>query len=212
MNKQKNIFFIMAIMLAALIFVVSSIYDGSEMDEADLVSYKESLDSLKKGDYNLDQYLVLVSQIAYSKDLEERRNLSSQMRKTEGSIVECITQSKLTLDNSIYTEDEAALKKEERKNLENAVNVMSTIMNEGSAIEKFSEAHAATPAINGQIRDFDEHLLTLKNQLREYSLKCEEAIAAIEKRQKTRNYQASAAAFLYLIIAALCLKASSRKG
>ena len=212
MNKQKNIFFIMAIMLAALIFVVSSIYDGSEMDEADLVSYKESLDSLKKGDYNLDQYLVLVSQIAYSKDLEERRNLSSQMRKTEGSIVECIRQSKLTLDNSIYTEDEAALKKEERKNLENAVNVMSTIMNEGSAIEKFSEAHAATPAINGQIRDFDEHLLTLKNQLREYSLKCEEAIAAIEKRQKTRNYQASAAAFLYLIIAALCLKASSRKG
>ncbi len=212
MNKQKNIFFIMAIMLAALIFVVSSIYDGSEMDEADLVSYKESLDSLKKGDYNLDQYLVLVSQIAYSKDPEERRNLSSQMRKTEGSIVECITQSKLTLDNSIYTEDEAALKKEERKNLENAVNVMSTIMNEGSAIEKFSEAHAATPAINGQIRDFDEHLLALKNQLREYSLKCEEAIAAIEKRQKARNYQASAAAFLYLIIAALCLKASSRKG
>lgn len=212
MNKQKNIFFIMAIMLAALIFVVSSIYDGSEMDEADLVSYKESLDSLKKGDYNLDQYLVLVSQIAYSKDPEERRNLSSQMRKTEGSIVECITQSKLTLDNSIYTEDEAALKQEERKNLENAVNVMSTIMNEGSAIEKFSEAHAATPAINGQIRDFDEHLLALKNQLREYSLKCEEAIAAIEKRQKTRNYQASAAAFLYLIIAALCLKASSRKG
>ena len=202
----------MAIMLAALIFVVSSIYDGSEMDEADLVSYKESLDSLKKGDYNLDQYLVLVSQIAYSKDPEERRNLSSQMRKTEGSIVECITQSKLTLDNSIYTEDEAALKQEERKNLENAVNVMSTIMNEGSAIEKFSEAHAATPAINGQIRDFDEHLLALKNQLREYSLKCEEAIAAIEKRQKTRNYQASAAAFLYLIIAALCLKASSRKG
>lgn len=199
-------------MLAALIFVVSSIYDGSEMDEADLVSYKESLDSLKKGDYNLDQYLVLVSQIAYSKDPEERRNLSSQMRKTEGSIVECITQSKLTLDNSIYTEDEAALKQEERKNLENAVNVMSTIMNEGSAIEKFSEAHAATPAINGQIRDFDEHLLALKNQLREYSLKCEEAIAAIEKRQKTRNYQASAAAFLYLIIAALCLKASSRKG
>ena len=212
MNKQKNIFFIMAIMLAALIFVVSSIYDGSEMDETDLVSYKESLDSLKKGDYNLDQYLVLVSQIAYSKDPEERRNLSSQMRKTEGSIVECITQSKLTLDNSIYTEDEAALKQEERKNLENAVNVMSTIMNEGSAIEKFSEAHAATPAINGQIRDFDEHLLALKNQLREYSLKCEEAIAAIEKRQKTRNYQASAAAFLYLIIAALCLKASSRKG
>lgn len=212
MNKQKNIFFIMAIMLAALIFVVSSIYDGSEMDEADLVSYKESLDSLKKGDYNLDQYLVLVSQIAYSKDPEERRNLSSQMRKTEESIVECITQSKLTLDNSIYTEDEAALKQEERKNLENAVNVMSTIMNEGSAIEKFSEAHAATPAINGQIRDFDEHLLALKNQLREYSLKCEEAIAAIEKRQKTRNYQASAAAFLYLIIAALCLKASSRKG
>ena len=212
MNKQKNIFFIMAIMLAALIFVVSSIYDGSEMDEADLVSYKESLDSLKKGDYNLDQYLVLVSQIAYSKDPEERRNLSSQMRKTEGSIVECITQSKLTLDNSIYTEDEAALQQEERKNLENAVNVMSTIMNEGSAIEKFSEAHAATPAINGQIRDFDEHLLALKNQLREYSLKCEEAIAAIEKRQKTRNYQASAAAFLYLIIAALCLKASSRKG
>ena len=202
----------MAIMLAALIFVVSSIYDGSEMDETDLVSYKESLDSLKKGDYNLDQYLVLVSQIAYSKDPEERRNLSSQMRKTEGSIVECITQSKLTLDNSIYTEDEAALKQEERKNLENAVNVMSTIMNEGSAIEKFSEAHAATPAINGQIRDFDEHLLALKNQLREYSLKCEEAIAAIEKRQKTRNYQASAAAFLYLIIAALCLKASSRKG
>lgn len=199
-------------MLAALIFVVSSIYDGSEMDEADLVSYKESLDSLKKGDYNLDQYLVLVSQIAYSKDPEERRNLSSQMRKTEESIVECITQSKLTLDNSIYTEDEAALKQEERKNLENAVNVMSTIMNEGSAIEKFSEAHAATPAINGQIRDFDEHLLALKNQLREYSLKCEEAIAAIEKRQKTRNYQASAAAFLYLIIAALCLKASSRKG
>ncbi len=212
MNKQKNIFFIMAIMLAALIFVVSSIYDGSEMDEADLVSYKESLDSLKKGDYNLDQYLVLVSQIAYSKDPEERRNLSSQMRKTEGSIVECITQSKLILDNAIYTEDEAALKQEERKNLENAVNVMSTIMNEGSAIEKFSEAHAATPAINGQIRDFDEHLLALKNQLREYSLKCEEAIAAIEKRQKTRNYQASAAAFLYLIIAALCLKASSRKG
>ena len=212
MNKQKNIFFIMAIMLAALIFVVSSIYDGSEMDEADLVSYRESLDSLKKGDYNLDQYLVLVSQIAYSKDPEERRNLSSQMRKTEGSIVECITQSKLTLDNSTYTEDEAALKQEERKNLENAVNVMSTIMNEGSAIEKFSEAHAATPAINGQIRDFDEHLLALKNQLREYSLKCEEAIAAIEKRQKTRNYQASAAAFLYLIIAALCLKASSRKG
>lgn len=212
MNKQKNIFFIMAIMLAALIFVISSIYDGSEMDEADLVSYKESLDSLKKGDYNLDQYLVLVSQIAYSKDPEERRNLSSQMRKTEGSIVECISQSKLTLDNSIYTEDEAALKQEERKNLENAVNVMSTIMNEGSAIEKFSEAHAATPAINGQIRDFDEHLLALKNQLREYSLKCEEAIAAIEKRQKTRNYQASAAAFLYLIIAALCLKASSRKG
>ncbi|MDD6217713.1 MAG: hypothetical protein PUA98_00280 [Selenomonadaceae bacterium] len=212
MNKQKNIFFIMAIMLAALIFVVSSIYDGSEMDEADLVSYKESLDSLKKGDYNLDQYLVLVSQIAYSKDLEERRNLSSQMRKTEGSIVECISQSKLILDNAIYTEDEAALKQEERKNLENAVNVMSTIMNEGSAIEKFSEAHAATPAINGQIRDFDEHLLALKNQLREYSLKCEEAIAAIEKRQKTRNYQASAAAFLYLIIAALCLKASSRKG
>ncbi len=212
MNKQKNIFFIMAIMLAALIFVVSSIYDGSEMDEADLVSYKESLDSLKKGHYNLDQYLVLVSQIAYSKDPEERRNLSSQMRKTEGSIVECITQSKLTLDNSIYTEDEAALKQEERKNLENVVNVMSTIMNEGSAIEKFSEAHAATPAINGQIRDFDEHLLALKNQLREYSLKCEEAIAAIEKRQKTRNYQASAAAFLYLIIAALCLKASSRKG
>ena len=212
MNKQKNIFFIMAIMLAALIFVVSSIYDGSEMDEADLVSYKESLDSLKKGDYNLDQYLVLVSQIAYSKDPEERRNLSSQMRKTEGSIVECISQSKLTLDNSIYTEDEATLKKEERKNLENAVNVMSTIMNEGSAIEKFSEAHAATPAINGQIRDFDEHLLALKNQLREYSLKYEEAIAAIEKRQKTRNYQASAAAFLYLIIAALCLKASSRKG
>ena len=209
MNKQKNIFFIMAIMLAALIFVVSSIYDGSEMDEADLVSYKESLD---KGDYNLDQYLVLVSQIAYSKDPEERRNLSSQMRKTEGSIVECITQSKLILDNSIYTEDEAALKQEERKNLENAVNVMSTIMNEGSAIEKFSEAHAATPAINGQIRDFDEHLLALKNQLREYSLKCEEAIAAIEKRQKTRNYQAAAAAFLYLIIAALCLKASSRKG
>lgn len=202
----------MAIMLAALIFVVSSIYDGSEMDEADLVSYKESLDSLKKGDYNLDQYLVLVSQIAYSKDPEERRNLSSQMRKTEGSIVECITQSKLTLDNSIYTEDEAALKQEERKNLENAVNVMSTIMNEGSAIEKFSEAHAATPAINGQIRDFDEHLMALKNQLREYSLKCEEAIAAIEKRQKTRNYQASAAAFLYLIIAALCLKAISRKG
>lgn len=199
-------------MLAALIFIVSSIYDGSEMDEADLVSYKESLDSLKKGDYNLDQYLVLVSQIAYSKDPEERRNLSSQMRKTEGSIVECITQSKLTLDNSIYTEDEAALKQEERKNLENAVNVMSTIMNEGSAIEKFSEAHAATPAINGQIRDFDEHLLALKNQLREYSLKCEEAIAAIEKRQKTRNYQASAAAFLYMIIAALCLKASSRKG
>ena len=75
MNKQKNIFFIMAIMLAALIFVVSSIYDGSEMDESDLVSYKESLDSLKKGDYNLDQYLVLVSQIAYSKDPEERRNL-----------------------------------------------------------------------------------------------------------------------------------------
>lgn len=212
MNKQKNIFFIMAIMLAALIFVVSSIYDGSEMDEADLVSYKESLDSLKKGDYNLDQYLVLVSQIAYSKDPEERRNLSSQMRKTEGSIVECITQSKLTLDNSIYTEDEAALKQEERKNLENAVNVMSTIMNEGSAIEKFSEAHAATPAINGQIRDFDEHLLALKNQLREYSLKCEEAIAAIEKRQKTRNHQTAAAAFLYLIIAALCLKASSRKG
>ena len=212
MNKQRNIFFIMAIMLAALIFVVSSIYDGSEMDEADLVSYKESLDSLKKGDYNLDQYLVLVSQIAYSKDPEERRNLSSQMRKTEGSIVECITQSKLILDNAIYTEDEAALKQEERKNLENAVNVMSTIMNEGSAIEKFSEAHAATPAINGQIRDFDEHLLALKNQLREYSLKCEEAIAAIEKRQKTRNYQASAAAFLYLIIAALCLKASSRKG
>ena len=212
MNKQKNIFFIMAIMLAALIFVVSSIYDGSEMDEADLVSYKESLDSLKKGDYNLDQYLVLVSQIAYSKDPEERRNLSSQMRKTEGSIVECITQSKLILDNAIYTEDEAVLKQEERKNLENAVNVMSTIMNEGSAIEKFSEAHAATPAINGQIRDFDEHLLALKNQLREYSLKCEEAIAAIEKRQKTRNYQASAAAFLYLIIAALCLKASSRKG
>lgn len=212
MNKQKNIFFIMAIMLAALIFVVSSIYDGSEMDEADLVSYKESLDSLKKGDYNLDQYLVLVSQIAYSKDPEERRNLSSQMRKTEGSIVECITQSKLILDNAIYTEDEAALKQEERKNLENAVNVMSTIMNEGSAIEEFSEAHAATPAINGQIRDFDEHLLALKNQLREYSLKCEEAIAAIEKRQKTRNYQASAAAFLYLIIAALCLKASSRKG
>ena len=212
MNKQKNIFFIMAIMLAALIFVVSSIYDGSEMDEADLVSYKESLDSLKKGDYNLDQYLVLVSQIAYSKDLEERRNLSSQMRKTEGSIVECISQSKLILDNAIYTEDEAALKQEERKNLENAVNVMSTIMNEGSAIEKFSEAHAATPDINGQIRDFDEHLLALKNQLREYSLKCEEAIAAIEKRQKTRNYQASAAAFLYLIIAALCLKASSRKG
>ena len=212
MNKQKNIFFIMAIMLAALIFVVSSIYDGSEMDEADLVSYKESLDSLKKGDYNLDQYLVLVSQIAYSKDPEERRNLSSQMRKTEGSIVECISQSKLILDNAIYTEDEAALKKEERKNLENTVNVMSTIMNEGSAIEKFSEAHAATPAINGQIRDFDEHLLALKNQLREYSLKCEEAIAAIEKRQKTRNYQASAAAFLYLIIAALCLKASSRKG
>lgn len=212
MNKQKNIFFIMAIMLAALIFVISSIYDGSEMDEADLVSYKESLDSLKKGDYNLDQYLVLVSQIAYSKDPEERRNLSSQMRKTEGSIVECITQSKLILDNAIYTEDEAALKQEERKNLENAVNVMSTIMNEGSAIEKFSEAHAATPAINGQIRDFDEHLLALKNQLREYSLKCEEAIAAIEKRQKTRNYQASAAAFLYLIIAALCLKASSRKG
>ena len=212
MNKQKNIFFIMAIMLAALIFVISSIYDGSEMDEADLVSYKESLDSLKKGDYNLDQYLVLVSQIAYSKDPEERRNLSSQMRKTEGSIVECISQSKLTLDNSIYTEDEAALKQEERKNLENAVNVMSTIMNEGSAIEKFSEAHAATPALNGQIRDFDEHLLALKNQLREYSLKCEEAIAAIEKRQKTRNYQASAAAFLYLIIAALCLKASSRKG
>lgn len=212
MNKQKNIFFIMAIMLAALIFVVISIYDGSEMDEADLVSYKESLDSLKKGDYNLDQYLVLVSQIAYSKDPEERRNLSSQMRKTEGSIVECITQSKLILDNAIYTEDEAALKQEERKNLENAVNVMSTIMNEGSAIEKFSEAHAATPAINGQIRDFDEHLLALKNQLREYSLKCEEAIAAIEKRQKTRNYQASAAAFLYLIIAALCLKASSRKG
>ena len=212
MNKQKNIFFIMAIMLAALIFVVSSIYDGSEMDEADLVSYKESLDSLKKGDYNLDQYLVLVSQIAYSKDPEERRNLSSQMRKTEGSIVECISQSKLTLDNSIYTEDEAALKQEERKNLENAVNDMSTIMNEGSDIEKFSEAHAATPAINGQIRDFDEHLLALKNQLREYSLKCEEAIAAIEKRQKTRNYQASAAAFLYLIIAALCLKASSRKG
>ena len=202
----------MAIMLAALIFVVSSIYDGSEMDEADLVSYKESLDSLKKGDYNLDQYLVLVSQIAYSKDPEERRNLSSQMRKTEGSIVECISQSKLTLDNSIYTEDEAALKQEERKNLENAVNDMSTIMNEGSDIEKFSEAHAATPAINGQIRDFDEHLLALKNQLREYSLKCEEAIAAIEKRQKTRNYQASAAAFLYLIIAALCLKASSRKG
>ena len=202
----------MAIMLAALIFVVSSIYDGSEMDEADLVSYKESLDSLKKGDYNLDQYLVLVSQIAYSKDPEERRNLSSQMRKTEGSIVECITQSKLILDNAIYTEDEAALKQEERKNLENAVNVMSTIMNEGSAIEKFSEAHAATPAINGQIRDFDEHLLALKNQLREYSLKCEEAIAAIEKRQKTRNYQASAAAFLYMIIAALCLKASSRKG
>ena len=134
------------------------------------------------------------------------------MRKTEGSIVECITQSKLILDNAIYTEDEAALKQEERKNLENAVNVMSTIMNEGSAIEKFSEAHAATPAINGQIRDFDEHLLALKNQLREYSLKCEEAIAAIEKRQKTRNYQASAAAFLYLIIAALCLKASSRKG
>ena len=199
-------------MLAALIFVVSSIYDGSEMDEADLVSYKESLDSLKKGDYNLDQYLVLVSQIAYSKDPEERRNLSSQMRKTEGSIVECISQSKLTLDNSIYTEDEAALKQEERKNLENAVNDMSTIMNEGSDIEKFSEAHAATPAINGQIRDFDEHLLALKNQLREYSLKCEEAIAAIEKRQKTRNYQASAAAFLYLIIAALCLKASSRKG
>ena len=212
MNKQKNIFFIMAIMLAALIFVVSSIYDGSEMDEADLVSYKESLDSLKKGDYNLDQYLVLVSQIAYSKDPEERRNLSSQMRKTEGSIVECISQSKLPLDNSIYTEDEAALKQEERKNLENAVNVMSTIMNEGSAIEKFSEAHAATPAINGQIRDFDEHLLALKNQLREYSLKCEEAIAAIEKRQKTRNYQAAASAFLYLIIAALCLKASSRKG
>ena len=212
MNKQKNIFFIMAIMLAALIFVVSSIYDGSEMDESDLVSYKESLDSLKKGDYYLDQYLVLVSQIAYSKDPEERRNLSSQMRKTEGSIVECITQSKLILDNAIYTEDEAALKQEERKNLENAVNVMSTIMNEGSAIEKFSEAHAATPAINGQIRDFDEHLLALKNQLREYSLKCEEAIAAIEKRQKTRNYQASAAAFLYLIIAALCLKASSRKG
>lgn len=212
MNKQKNIFFIMAIMLAALIFVVSSIYDGSEMDEADLVSYKESLDGLKKGDYNLDQYLVLVSQIAYSKDPEERRNLSSQMRKTEGSIVECISQSKLTLDNSIYTEDEAALKQEEPKNLENAVNVMSTIMNEGSDIEKFSEAHAATPAINGQIRDFDEHLLALKNQLREYSLKCEEAIAAIEKRQKTRNYQASAAAFLYLIIAALCLKASSRKG
>ena len=212
MNKQKNIFFIMAIMLAALIFVVSSIYDGSEMDEADLISYKESLDSLKKGDYNLDQYLVLVSQIAYSKDPEERRNLSSQMRKTEGSIVECISQSKLILDNAIYTEDEAALKQEERKNLENAVNVMSTIMNEGSAIEKFSEAHAATPAINGQIRDFDEHLLALKNQLREYSLKCEEAIAAIEKRQKTRNYQASAAAFLYLIIAALCLKASSRKG
>lgn len=212
MKKQKNIFFIMAIMLAALIFVVSSIYDGSEMDEADLVSYKESLDSLKKGDYNLDQYLVLVSQIAYSKDPEERRNLSSQMRKTEGSIVECISQSKLILDNAIYTEDEAALKQEERKNLENAVNVMSTIMNEGSAIEKFSEAHAATPAINGQIRDFDEHLLALKNQLREYSLKCEEAIAAIEKRQKTRNYQASAAAFLYLIIAALCLKASSRKG
>lgn len=199
-------------MLAALIFVVSSIYDGSEMDEADLVSYKESLDGLKKGDYNLDQYLVLVSQIAYSKDPEERRNLSSQMRKTEGSIVECISQSKLTLDNSIYTEDEAALKQEEPKNLENAVNVMSTIMNEGSDIEKFSEAHAATPAINGQIRDFDEHLLALKNQLREYSLKCEEAIAAIEKRQKTRNYQASAAAFLYLIIAALCLKASSRKG
>ena len=212
MNKQKNIFFIMAIMLAALIFVVSSIYDGSEMDEADLVSYKESLDSLKKGDYNLDQYLVLVSQIAYSKDPEERRNLSSQMRKTEGSIVECISQSKLTLDNSIYTEDEAALKQEERKNLENAVNVMSTIMNEGSAIEKFSEAHAATPAINGQIRDFDEHLLALKNQLREYSLKYEEAIAAIEKRQKTRNYQAAASAFLYLIIAALCLKASNRKG
>ena len=212
MNKQKNIFFIMAIMLAALIFVVSSIYDGSEMDESDLVSYKESLDSLKKGDYNLDQYLVLVSQIAYSKDPEERRNLSSQMRKTEGSIVECITQSKLILDNAIYTEDEAALKQEERKNLENAVNVMSTIMNEGSAIEKFSEAHAATPAINGQIRDFDEHLLALKNQLREYSLKYEEAIAAIEKRQKTRNYQAVAAAFLYLIIAALCLKASSRKG
>ena len=212
MNKQKNIFFIMAIMLAALIFVVSSIYDGSEMDESDLVSYKESLDSLKKGDYNLDQYLVLVSQIAYSKDPEERRNLSSQMRKTEGSIVECISQSKLILDNAIYTEDEAALKKEERKNLENTVNVMSTIMNEGSAIEKFSEAHAATPAINGQIRDFDEHLLALKNQLREYSLKYEEAIAAIEKRQKTRNYQAAAAAFLYLIIAALCLKASSRKG
>ena len=212
MNKQKNIFFIMAIMLAALIFVVSSIYDGSEMDEADLVSYKESLDSLKKGDYNLDQYLVLVSQIAYSKDPEERRNLSSQMRKTEGSIVECISQSKLILDNAIYTEDEAALKQEERKNLENAVNGMSTIMNEGSAIEEFSEVHAATPAINGQIRDFDEHLLALKNQLREYSLKCEEAIAAIEKRQKTRNYQASAAAFLYLIIAALCLKASSRKG
>ena len=212
MNKQKNIFFIMAIMLAALIFVVSSIYDGSEMDEADLVSYKESLDSLKKGDYNLDQYLVLVSQIAYSKDPEERRNLSSQMRKTEGSIVECISQSKLILDNAIYTEDEAALKQEERKNLENAVNVMSTIMNEGSAIEKFSEVHAATPAINGQLRDFDEHLLALKNQLREYSLKCEEAIAAIEKRQKTRNYQAAAAAFLYLIIAALCLKASSRKG
>ena len=91
MNKQKNIFFIMAIMLAALIFVVSSIYDGSEMDEADLVSYKESLDSLKKGDYNLDQYLVLVSQIGYSKDPEERRNLSSHMRKTEGSIVECIS-------------------------------------------------------------------------------------------------------------------------
>ena len=108
MNKQKNIFFIMAIMLAALIFVVISIYDGSEMDEADLVSYKESLDSLKKGDYNLDQYLVLVSQIAYSKDPEERRNLSSQMRKTEGSIVECISQSKLILDNAIYTEDEAA--------------------------------------------------------------------------------------------------------
>lgn len=202
----------MAIMLAALIFVVSSIYDGSEMDEADLVSYKESLDSLKKGDYNLDQYLVLVSQIAYSKDPDERRNLSSQMRKTEGSIVECITQSKLILDNAIYTEDEATLKQEERKNLENAVNVMSTIMNEGSAIEKISEAHAATPAINGQIRDFDEHLLALKNQLREYSLKCEEAIAAIEKRQKTRNHQAAASAFLYLIIAALCLKAISRKG